>query len=110
MLHLLVASHPVLASPSPEGWPSRKSVTRPKLVHAFALRLTPLLSGASATRLLQSTAQSATWRTSTYHAQLLSVEKTSQALPGTPEPQRHGVEVFAVGPRDTSKPYLPFLL
>jgi len=45
MLHVPVASHHVLASPSLVGCPSRASVTRPNRVHALALRLTP--TGAS---------------------------------------------------------------
>ena len=101
MLHLLVASHRVLASPSLKGWPSQTSVTRPNRVHAFALRLTPLLQGASAEGLLPDTAPSATRRTSTYHVQFLSIEKTSQASPGAPEHAQRESESNTIerGPR-----------
>ena len=85
VLHLLVASHHVLASPSSEGWPSRISVTRPNRVHAFALRLTPSSQGAPTARLLRAAAPSTSWRTSTYHVRYLSIEEISQALPGTPK-------------------------
>jgi hypothetical protein len=63
-------------------------VTRPKRVHACALRLTPSLRGASPGRIAPPDARAATWRTSTYHVQYLSTEKISQTSPGAPKSRK----------------------
>ena len=89
MLHLLVASHHVLASPSPEGWPPQ-TLRNEAESSSLALRLTPSNQRASTNGLLRNAASSASRPTSNYHGQYLTIDKNNQTSPGTPEAQSSG--------------------
>ena len=87
MLHLLVTSHHVLASPSLEGWPPQ-TLRNEAESSSLALRLTPAHQRASANGLLRNAASSTSRPTSNYHGQYLTIDKNNQTSPGTPETLR----------------------